>query len=206
MKKLIGIGFVVATLAGAMLVHSALEYGFSARDQPMALEAWIARGMRVLAIPTSDRERANPVVASASVLKEARQHFADHCAICHGNDGSGATKIGSSLYPKAPDMRAAPTQELADGELFSIIRNGIRLSGMPAFGVQPADEDTETWGLVHFLRHLADLSPAELAEMENWNPKGRADIERERDIENFLNGGAPPGDAPSKHEHQGDRS
>src|SRR5467141_1262563 len=60
-----------------------------------------------------------------------------HCATCHGNDGRRQTDIGRNMYPKAPDMRRARTQDLTDCELFSIIKNGIRLTGMSAWGARP---------------------------------------------------------------------
>lgn len=188
-----------AAIAG-MVAARVLRYGFSAKDEPTAVEAWVARGMRILAIPTFEREARNPVPPSEEVLTEARRHFADHCASCHANDGSGDTPIGKNLYPKSPDMRVSPTQDLSDGELFYIIRNGIRLSGMPAWGDVPAAEDTESWGLVHFLRHLPKLSAAELEEMKQWNPVGRAELQQEADVERFLSGEAPS-PSPSRHGH-----
>jgi mono/diheme cytochrome c family protein len=73
-------------------------------------------------------------VSTPEVLSAARSHFADHCASCHGNDGSRKTEIGWNLYPKAPDMRLPETQNLTDGEIYYIIHNGIRLTRMPAWG------------------------------------------------------------------------
>lgn len=188
-----------ALLCSAVLLHSGLRYGFSARDEPTAVETWIARTMRVMAIPAFDRARENPVRRTEAVLLQASRHFADHCASCHSNDGSGNTPLGRRLYPKAPDMRSGPTQELSDGELFYIIRNGIRLSGMPAWSDEPPEHDAESWGLVHFLRQLPRLSAAEVTEMKRWNPKGRAELDRERQIEDFLSGGDAPASGSLGH-------
>jgi mono/diheme cytochrome c family protein len=58
------------------------------------------------------------------LMAEARAHFADHCAICHANNGSGNTEIGQNLYPKAPDMRLRQTQNLTDGELYYTTASG----------------------------------------------------------------------------------
>src|SRR5215831_18601638 len=79
--------------------------GFSARDEPTAVEAFVARRLRRLATPRAVRDLQNPVQASPDVLSRAMAHFADHCAICHGNDGKGATLMGRGLYPRPPDMR-----------------------------------------------------------------------------------------------------
>jgi len=156
-------------IAGAA---SAVRRGFSARDEPSAIERIVARAVRRLAVPTSDRDAPNPIPLTKDVLADARAHFADHCALCHGNDGSGNTPIGRNLYPKAPDMRLPDTQDLTDGELFSIIENGVRLTGMPAWGKSGHENADDSWKLVHFIRHLKDLTPAELGEMERQNPKG----------------------------------
>ena len=67
---------------------------------------------------------------------------ADHCATCQANGGSGQTEIGQNLYPKAPDMRLPRTQNLRDGEIYYIINNGVRLTGMPAWGESHQAEDS----------------------------------------------------------------
>ncbi len=87
--------------------------------------------MRKRATPQPVRNRANPVQPTPEALDQALAHYADHCATCHANDGSGDTAIGRGVYPRAPDMRGAATQSLTDGELFSIIEHGIRLTAMP---------------------------------------------------------------------------
>jgi hypothetical protein len=104
--------------------------------------------------------------------------------------------MGRRLYPRAPDMRSGETQLLTDGELFSIIRNGIRLTGMPAWGNGTPPEDVGTWELVHFVRHLPKLTQAELAEMESLNPKSPAEYEKASQIEAFLSGSGPSDASP----------
>ena len=83
--------------------------GFSARDNPSAVEAYLAKMARKLSIPASQRDAKNPFTPTPKVLSEARSHFADHCATCHANDGSGKTEIGQNLYPKTPDLRLSET-------------------------------------------------------------------------------------------------
>src|SRR5207244_2177502 len=107
----LGLTLVVLVVVGAAIAMAMLvRHGVSARDQPTALEAFVARRLRHLAVPRSARQARNPVPATPDVLAEARAHFADHCAPCHGNDGSGQTEMGQHLYPKAPDMRQADTK------------------------------------------------------------------------------------------------
>jgi mono/diheme cytochrome c family protein len=163
---LVGIGFVALVAVGLFL-----SSGISARQEPSGLEASIAPRLRSMAIPREAREKRSPVPASADAVKEGMEHFADHCALCHGNDGSGDTHMGRNLYPRVPDMRKAETQNLTDGELFYIIENGVKLTGMPAWaGAEEHGANTD-WNLVQFIRHLPKLTPAEEARMRELNPK-----------------------------------
>ncbi len=190
MVVLLGAG---AGLSGLGFLASA---GFSARDEPSSVEAFVARRLRNFSIPRAHRDASNPVVLTPVVLARAREHFADHCASCHGNDGRGQTTLGRNLYPKAPDMQLADTQGLPDGHLFWIIKNGVRLTGMPAWGEDTPADDATTWELVHFIRHLPRLTAEELAEMRESNPRGRRDWEAAEAERRFLEGGdvapAPP--------------
>lgn len=146
-------------IVGVLVAMSVTRHGFSARDQQTAIEAIIATRVRRFAVPNRARNLPNPVAFTAEAFADARAHFADHCAICHANDGSGNTTIGKNLYPKAPDMRLDDTQRLSDGELYYIIQNGLRLTGMPAWGKEHDENDEDSWKLVHVIRHLKDLTP-----------------------------------------------
>ena len=194
---LVGVGTV-----GAIAFVLTRSAGFSARAEPSMAERLIARAARRSAVPPSARDARNPLPFTPDVWSDARAHFADHCASCHGNDGRGHTELGRNLYPKAPDMRLPDTQRLTDGELYWIIENGVRLTGMPAWGNGTPD-DVDTWKLVHFVRHLTDLTPEHLKEMEALNPKTPSEIEEERQDREFLEGkGADEPAATPSHPHQ----
>jgi len=186
----------LAILAAASLLHN----GLSSRATPTSFEAMLARNARHMAIPAQGRKQQNPVAASPDNLRDARLHFADHCAICHGNEGTGDTLIGKGLYPKPPDLRAAETQKLSDGELFWIIENGVRFTGMPAFGGNHGSQE-DSWKLVRFIRHLPQLSNDERLEMERNNPKGPGDRTEENEEEDFLRGTPVQQKHESSHPH-----
>lgn len=164
-KILIWSAMGTALLAGIGGLIFVRNHGFSAREKPTAIEASIARQLRWLATPSGIRTLENPLHRTELSIAEARDHFADHCAVCHANDGSGRTNIGDGLYPPPPDLRGSDTQSLSDGEIFYIIQNGIRFTGMPGFG----GEDNENWKLVLFIRHLPHLSADELKLMKETN-------------------------------------
>ena len=187
-KSKVGLLLVVIVLGAAAAGWLAIRRGFSAREKPSAVEEFVARSARSLAVPAQAKNMKNPFTATPEVMAEARSHFADHCALCHANDGSGQTPIGQNLYPKSPDMRLPATQKLTDGELYYTIRNGIRLTGMPAWGEPEPHRDDDSWKLVLFIRHLPQITPAELKEMERFNPRNPAEIEEERAEQEFLSG------------------
>ena len=162
--------------------------GFSAKMEPHPIEVFIARQVRHLAIPIEQRNTPNPAPLSPDVIKESLAHFADHCATCHANDGSGQTPIGKNVYPKAMDLRLADTQSMSDGELFWVIRNGISFTAMPAWGEGDLDKDLDSWKLVHFIRHLPLMTPEELDQMKALNPKTKKDLEEEAAFDQFLQG------------------
>ena len=205
---------ILVLVLGALLLASVyavlvLRKGFSARDEPSGIETMIARQARHLAVPRSMREMKNPLPLTPELLTEARAHFADHCALCHGNDGRGQTEIGRNLYPKSPDMTRAGTQSLSDGELFSIIKNGIRLTGMPAWGANAPQDDHASWELVHLIRHFPRMTEEEMQEMQALNPVSPGELKEQADEDQFLNGndgndgngGDEPPATPS-HEHK----
>jgi mono/diheme cytochrome c family protein len=191
---------VLAVGLAAAGAGSILHNGLSARAAPTALEALLARNARHLAIPAGARDARNPLAASPEVLREARLHFADHCAVCHGNDGGGDSMMGHGLYPKPPDLRQAETQKLSDGELFWIIENGVRFTGMPAFGGQHGPPD-DSWKLVLFIRHLPQLAAEEKLEMEHYNPKGPEDLSEEQEEQDFLRGEPVQQKSGPEHHH-----
>ena len=162
--------------------------GMTSRRKAWPLEEWGARAMRSFFMPSGVRNAANPVPASPGIIRAGMVHFADHCATCHANDGSGDVSMGHAMYPPAPDMRKGPTQAMTDGELFYVIEHGVPLTGMPAWGNGTPDGERATWELVRFMRHLPELSAAEIKEMEALNPRSAADEQRAKEIKDFLSG------------------
>jgi len=194
----------VSALVAVLLFFGGAVYwlvsanGFSTRALPTPVERVVMRALHRWSVPSRARDASNPVLFSSEVWAESRAHFADHCASCHGNDGRGDTQMGRNLFPKAPDMRLAGTQDKTDGELYWIIENGIRLTGMPAWG-KGGPDDTDTWKLVHFVRRLNELTPEHLKEMAAANPKSPSELEEEKEDERFLAGEDSPAPAPHHH-------
>ncbi|HJZ50917.1 MAG TPA: c-type cytochrome, partial [Candidatus Acidoferrales bacterium] len=151
---------VAAGIYGARLIWR----GLSTSQEPSYLETVVARTARNLAIPRKARSETNPWKATPDVLREARESFLDRCAVCHGPDGAGQTQDGRNLYPRVPDLRLPLTQNLTDGEIRYIIRNGVRLTGMPGWAKPHDEQSDDSWKLVLFIRSLRQLSNQESQE------------------------------------------
>jgi cytochrome c553 len=193
------LGTVIAIGIGGYVFLKTAAGGFSATTEPGGFERFIARTAWQIAIPSSVKSMPNPAPNSEEVLMEARAHWADHCASCHANDGSGNTEMGKHMYPPAPDMRQPATQSLSDGELFYVIQNGVRFTGMPGWGSGSHHDEEDSWKLVRFIRHLPRLTAAEQREMESLNPKSPDELKEEQEEKEFLNGG--PSDEHAEHHH-----
>jgi mono/diheme cytochrome c family protein len=206
MKRLMRLTVALLSIIGLIAIAVALAFasgGISARPAPSRSETVVARRLRAFAIPRSVTQLTNPVAATPQAVRDGMAHFADHCAVCHANDGSGNTEMGRGLYPRAPDMRLAATQSLSDGSLFYIIENGVRLTGMPAWGDGTPDSEAASWRLVLFIRHLPTLSDTELDEMKTLNPKTPVEWREQEEARQFLEGaGAQPKPA-APHSHGG---
>ena len=182
---------VVAVLGLVATIVFVKVTGLSARAEPGAVETAVARRLRALAVPGDYAGLTNPVLRNDESVRNGMAHFADHCAACHANNGSGDTEMGKGMFPPAPDMRLPATQDLSDGALFYIVEHGIRFTGMPAWGTGTIEGEESSWHLVHFIRHLPDLTDEEMLEMESMNPRPPAEIRREIDAERFLSGEDP---------------
>jgi mono/diheme cytochrome c family protein len=173
MRTLIVAALLLAAIAGIGGFVYVKSTGLRSQPAPGRIETRVARTIRALAVPSDVKSRSNPVASSDADIRKGMEHFAKYCTACHGNNGSGEkTPYGSGLFPKPPDMRAAATQELTDGELFYIIENGVRFTGMPAFGTGKEDAAGEklAWQLVLFIRHLPRITDEEINRMKERNP------------------------------------
>jgi mono/diheme cytochrome c family protein len=197
---LLAIAGVVAVAASLWLWNS----GIGTRTPPGRIENAAGRVARSTMIPATARRLRNPEPATSENIRSGLEHWADHCASCHANSGAGDTALGRNLYPPPPDMRQAATQNMTDGELFYIIENGVKLTGMPAWGTGSDESARSSWHLVQFIRRLPSLSEAELAEMEELNPRSAAEWQALEEERRFLSGQTPlPAPDPATHDHKG---
>jgi len=156
---------LAAALTIGIVCFAMWTHSLNARPKPSEFEASVAMAAWESSIPHRYESLKSPLAPGSVNLQEASGHYVEHCAACHGNNGKGETKFKGIMYPRPPNLLSEDTQEKSDGELYWIIKNGVRWSGMPAFG-EPGDDDGHAWKIVAFMRHLPDLTPAEEHQME----------------------------------------
>ncbi len=131
----------------------AFQFNLSAAPEPGRMETLLAaKAKRLLIRRASWKEIPPPPEDMHTSIEEGDKLFGTECAACHGLDGQKLTDAGRWMYPRAADLTSPTVQRYSDRELFWIVKNGIRLSGMPAFGKVESDE--HIWDLVHFVRTL----------------------------------------------------
>ncbi|HWG59305.1 MAG TPA: cytochrome c [Candidatus Acidoferrales bacterium] len=154
MKKWCVAALVIIVVIVVAVVLALSEFNLSALPEPGRFETIMANAGKhwmVRRAAAHNRAPKIPAAATKSVV-DGEMTFGDQCAPCHGNDGRTPTAIGKGMYPRALDLGSPEVQHWSDAELFWIIKNGIRLSGMPGFGKSLSDE--QIGNLVNYVRSV----------------------------------------------------
>ncbi len=151
LKHRLILGVIGATL-GAFL------QGCTADKQPSHEETTLANAAKDVVIPLEAGNKKNPLPETDEVLSEGQRVFLQSCAVCHGPGGRGGAPIGRNMDPPAMDLSSPHVQHWSDAELFWIIQNGVRRTGMPSWKSTIADDDT--WKLARFIHNLPRIEAA----------------------------------------------
>ena len=153
MKRWILAVLIVVALVAVVVIVGLTQIRLDALQEPGQVETFLATIVKHLLVRRSSREGIPPAPTNLQAsIEEGDKLYAIDCSMCHGPDGHTPTDSGRWMYPRASDLTSPAVQRYSDRELFWIVKNGIRLSGMPAFGRVESDE--HIWNLVHYLRTL----------------------------------------------------
>jgi mono/diheme cytochrome c family protein len=153
MRRLLIAGIGVLVLIAVIAAGAASQFTLSALPEPGRTETFLATKTKHYLVHRSSREGTPPTPADRPTsIKEGDRLFGTECGACHGMSGHNPTDAGRWMYPRAADLTSLEVQAYSDQEFFWIIKNGIRLSGMPAFGRVESDE--HIWDLVFYVRAL----------------------------------------------------
>ncbi len=144
---------IIVVLIIIVAAYRVMHLTISALPEPGQFETSIATKAKDWYISREVRRSVPPAPEnSASSVAEGETLFGMGCATCHGQDGRKPTPIGQSMYPRVLDLGSPEVQGMSDRELFWVIKNGIRLSGMPGFAKIESDE--QIWELTYYVRSL----------------------------------------------------
>ena len=144
---------VAMMLVTALGIVALAQIRLDALQEPSRFEIALATRAKHILIRRSSREGIPPAPTNRQAsIEEGDKLFGTECGACHGLDGNKLTDAGRWMYPRAAQLASHEVQQYSDRELFWIVKNGIRLSGMPAFGNVESDE--HIWNLVHYIRTL----------------------------------------------------
>ena len=156
MKNYVIAGVVIGTALGVGTVIT--RFTLSALPEPGQTETLLATEAKRLLVHKESRQGIPPAPTDAlSAIRECNKLFRKECAQCHGTSGYDLTDAGRWMYPRAADLTSRDSQSYSDEEVFWIVKNGVRMSGMPAFGKVESDE--HIWDLVFYVRNLPKTVP-----------------------------------------------
>lgn len=142
-----------------LMVVTILMSACTAHDKPSVLETTFANMAKDIVIPIEAENLKNPLRNNSQTVSQGQQIYLQSCAICHGSDGHGQTTLGQGMYPPVMDLTSPHVQHWGDSDMFWIIQNGVRMTGMASW--KGAISPDDTWRLVIFIHQLPDLDSAE---------------------------------------------
>ncbi len=146
-------------VGGFLAVLPVLLCSCTAHKKPSTIEAALANMAKDIVIPLEAENLKNPLPDNPQVVREGQQIYLQSCAICHGMDGRSQTNVGQGMYPPVMDLTSPHVQHWNDSEMFWIIQNGVRMTGMPSWKEVVSTEDS--WKLVVFIHAMPETNSAE---------------------------------------------
>jgi mono/diheme cytochrome c family protein len=156
---------VGAVVAGAIIVFLVMpRMQWNATAPPSGVERWITGYALSKWVSANASDEHNPIAATPENLRDGEHEYDEHCAVCHGFDGSAQNRIGADFSPPIIKLNSG-LRRMSDGKFYFIVSNGIRMSGMPGFGTRHSAD--ELWKIIVWVRHFPDLTAQERAVIES---------------------------------------
>lgn len=154
MRTLALLLIILIVLAGAGIYFYVRATGISALQTPSTMEDYAATRAKHWLVHNAAQQGSIPTETAATADNAADGHvqYGSSCAGCHGYDGRTPTKLGASMSPRAPSLASPAVQNYSDAEIYTVIHDGLRMSGMPGFASSQSSD--QIWNLVHYVRTL----------------------------------------------------
>ncbi len=153
----------LCVIAAAIFIRTGV-YNVAANEPHWDATLWILEEAKDASISSHSEGIKPPDLKNSALVQKGLDHYHEMCRLCHGAPGFPNREFARGLYPSPPNLASEHLQEeWSDGELFWIAKNGLKMTGMPAFGGTHSDEDL--WGTIAFTRKLQQLTPDAYREM-----------------------------------------
>ncbi len=152
---------VLAVVGGAIFVYSG-AYDVAATSEHSRLTEWLLNTTMHRSVARRADGVEVPDLGDEDMRLAGVGDFDAMCAGCHTAPGAEPSPMAQGLNPPPPDLSQS-AEELTPEELFWITKNGIRMTGMPAWA--PTHQDEDLWGVVAFIRTMPGLSGEEYRAM-----------------------------------------
>lgn len=139
------------------------SYNVAASVPHWKMTHWLLGKVRDQSISTHSKGIIVPSLNNSNFVETGFKNYHEMCRLCHSAPGYSLTEIARGLYPNPPDFTSKDMKMRNEAELYWVIRNGIKMTGMPAFG--PTHSEEELWGIVAFLKRLPNFRPEEYKAM-----------------------------------------
>lgn len=180
MKFVLAIIVVVAFLIiGVAFFAWSGRYNVAATVPHWGVAAWFLGEVRNRSIAFHSKKIQPPPSKDSKLIKMGFREYHAMCRLCHGAPGYSQTELAKGLYPKPPDLGSKNKLPLSDSEFYWVVKNGIKMTGMPAFG--PTHGEDELWAVVAFLKRMPNMQGKEYEAMVG-------EVSREKGIENHHHG------------------
>jgi len=154
-------GTLAIMAVGALVTAYSGCVDVAATSSPSGLTRWFLATTRQHSVASRASDLEVPKLDSAKRVAEGAEHYNEMCVGCHGAPGVSRSEVGQGLEPRAPSLSEGPLDDGAAKQTFWIVKHGIKMTGMPAFGA--THDDDRIWDIVAFVRKLHGMSAAEYA-------------------------------------------
>jgi mono/diheme cytochrome c family protein len=156
--------FVLVVILAALLYIYLGVYNVAASEPHSDAVAWLMSTAQIQSIRAHAGPLDEPLPTDSTAVWMGFEHYDVMCTTCHGAPGIEPSEIGEGLYPKPPELDEEVMAAFSDAELLWIVKHGIKMTGMPAYGATHGDEELRA--ITTFIKHLPDLSAEEYREMQ----------------------------------------
>jgi mono/diheme cytochrome c family protein len=156
---------ILAVLTAVFFIYSG-TYNVAATSPDNSILHWVLQTTREESIDRRADEVIPPpqsTLSNPQTLRVGFEHYNEMCIVCHGAPGVEPGEAREGLNPKPP-LLVKVAKQISTSELFWVIKHGIKMTGMPAWG--PTHSDDKIWAMVAFVKTLPDMTPAQYKAMQ----------------------------------------